>query len=154
MKAGQRSKKTAKSPAAATRGTIKPAAKSKHPVAAKRQAQALNKAQVPNKASDRNKVQAKSQAEGAGSWADAMAALAWGLAHPTRANILRFLLQRKSTLCGEIVDQLPLAQSTVSQHLKILRETGWVTATEDGPRVFYSIVPQSVARLKKLVNGL
>jgi ArsR family transcriptional regulator, arsenate/arsenite/antimonite-responsive transcriptional repressor len=97
---------------------------------------------------------AATRKKAADAWAADMAALAWGLAHPTRATILRFLLNRPPTLCGEIVDRLPLAQSTVSQHLKILRETGWVVAEEDGPRVHYSIVPQSLARLKKLVQGL
>ena len=52
--------------------------------------------------------------------ADALAGLAWAVAHPARVRILRLLLARDTCVCGEIVDQMPLAQSTVSQHLKIL----------------------------------
>jgi len=106
------------------------------------------------KAADARAKVAAARKKAADAWAADMAALAWGLAHPTRATILRFLLKRPPTLCGEIVDRLPLAQSTVSQHLKILRDTGWVVAEEDGPRVHYSIVPAALKRLKKMVHAL
>ncbi|HZE20244.1 MAG TPA: helix-turn-helix domain-containing protein, partial [Candidatus Angelobacter sp.] len=53
-----------------------------------------------------------------------LASLAWGLAHPARVSILRLLLARGECICGAIVDSLPLAQATVSQHLKVLKETG------------------------------
>ena len=57
--------------------------------------------------------------------ADDFAKLAWAIAHPARVQIVRLLIGREACVCGEIVDQLPLAQSTVSQHLKILKGIGF-----------------------------
>lgn len=83
-----------------------------------------------------------------------LAALAWGLAHPLRVRILQMLANRESCVCGEIVDKMPVAQSTVSQHLKILKEAGLVQGEIDGPRVCYCINPKSVAELKELLGKL
>ncbi len=87
-------------------------------------------------------------------WAEDLARLTWALAHPARVRIVRLLLSRSSCVCGEIVDEMPLAQSTVSQHLKILRESGLVQGQIDGPRVCYCINPKALQRLKKLVEDL
>lgn len=87
-------------------------------------------------------------------WAEDLAKLTWALAHPARVRIVRLLLNRTSCVCGEIVDEMPLAQSTVSQHLKILKETGLVQGEIDGPRVCYCINQNALERLKKLVAGL
>ena len=57
-------------------------------------------------------------------------------------------------MCGEIVEEMPLAQSTVSQHLKILKETGLVQGEIDGPRVCYCINQVALAKLKKLIADL
>jgi len=57
-------------------------------------------------------------------------------------------------MCGDIVEHLPLAQSTVSQHLKILKESGLIRGTMDGPRVCYCVEPKELKRLKELVAGL
>ena len=83
-----------------------------------------------------------------------VARLAWALAHPARVRILRLLVSRATCVCGEIVDELPLAQSTVSQHLKILKESGLVQGEVDGPRVCYCIDPARLAELKALVADL
>jgi ArsR family transcriptional regulator len=83
-----------------------------------------------------------------------LAKLAWALAHPARARILRILLARQACICGELVDQLPLAQSTVSQHLKILKESGLVRGEIDGPKVCYCVNPPVLTRLKELVADL
>jgi ArsR family transcriptional regulator len=83
-----------------------------------------------------------------------LAKLAWAVAHPVRARIVRILLARKACVCGELVDQLPLAQSTVSQHLKILKESGVVQGEIDGPKVCYCVNPRVLSRLKKLIAGL
>lgn len=83
-----------------------------------------------------------------------LAALAWGLAHPLRVKILRMLVKRTTCLCGEIVEELPVAQSTVSQHLKILKEAGLIQGEIDGPRVCYCVVPDAIAQLKKLVGDM
>jgi ArsR family transcriptional regulator, arsenate/arsenite/antimonite-responsive transcriptional repressor len=87
-------------------------------------------------------------------WAEEMAKLTWGLAHPARVRIVRLLLNRTSCMCGEIVEEMPLAQSTVSQHLKILKETGLVQGEIDGSRVCYCINKEAMAKLKKLISGL
>jgi ArsR family transcriptional regulator len=91
----------------------------------------------------------------AGPEADAeLAVLAHALGHPARVRILRLLADRPLCICGEIVEALPLAQSTVSQHLKVLREAGLLRATERGARVFYCIAPRTLRRLRALVAAL
>lgn len=83
-----------------------------------------------------------------------LAMLAKALGHPARIQILRILSRRTSCVCGDIVDELPLAQSTVSQHLKILKEAGLIRGQVDPPRVCYCIDPRTLRRLKVLVAGL
>ncbi len=84
----------------------------------------------------------------------AFAKLAWAIAHPARVQIVRLLIGREACVCGEIVDCLPLAQSTVSQHLKILKESGLIQGEVDGPKVCYCINPDKLEQLKTLVAGL
>ena len=86
--------------------------------------------------------------------ADEFAKLAWAIAHPARVQIVRLLISRESCVCGEIVDCLPLAQSTVSQHLKILKESGLIQGEVDGPKVCYGINPKQLEKLKALVARL
>jgi len=86
--------------------------------------------------------------------ADELAGLAWALAHPARVRIVRLLINRETCVCGEIVDEMPLAQSTVSQHLKILKESGLVEGEVDGPKVCYCINPAKLQKLKTLVAKL
>jgi ArsR family transcriptional regulator len=83
-----------------------------------------------------------------------LAALAKALGHPARVQILRLLVRRETCICGDIVDELPLAQSTVSQHLKVLKEAGLVRGEIDGPRVCYCVEPRAMRRLKALVGSL
>lgn len=83
-----------------------------------------------------------------------LARLAKALAHPARVRILRFLLQREECMAGAIADELPLAQSTVSQHLKVLREAGLIHGEVDGVRICYCADPGRLARLETLVEGL
>ncbi len=83
-----------------------------------------------------------------------LATLAKALGHPARVQIVRFLLTQESCMCGDIVEHLPLAQSTVSQHLKMLKESGLIRGTIDGPRVCYCVEPTMFARLKQLVSSL
>ena len=83
-----------------------------------------------------------------------LADLAKALGHPARIKIVRLLLDRDSCVCGEIVDQIPLAQSTVSQHLKILKDAGLIRGTIDGPRTCYCINHQTLKKFKGLVAGL
>ena len=83
-----------------------------------------------------------------------LAAFAKALGHPVRAAILRLLLERGECVCGDIVDRLPLAQSTVSQHLKVLKEAGLLQGEVEGPRVCYCANPRTVARFQELVRAL
>ena len=90
-----------------------------------------------------------------GPQADAdLAAFAKAAGHPTRMRILRMLARKDARMCSHIVDELPLAQSTVSEHLRILRSAGLVKANENGPRVSYCIVPSALRRFKDLLNAL
>ena len=84
----------------------------------------------------------------------ALAGLAWAVAHPIRVRILRLLTEKDACVCGELVEMLPVAQSTVSQHLKILKDAGLVQGEVDGPKVCYCVNPEGLARLKDLVRGL
>lgn len=83
-----------------------------------------------------------------------LAELAKALGHPARVAIIRFLLQHEACLCGDIVKELPLAQSTVSQHLKQLKVAGLIRGEVDGPRVCYCVEPGTIALFKALVEAM
>ncbi len=83
-----------------------------------------------------------------------LATLAKALGHPARVQIMRLLARRDACVCGDIVDELPLAQSTVSQHLKVLKEAGLVKGEISGPRTCYCIEPRALRRLRALVGSL
>lgn len=68
-----------------------------------------------------------------------VAELAKAFAHPARVAILQLLAERKACICGDLVDELPLAQATVSQHLKELKRIGIIKGDIDPPRVCYCI---------------
>lgn len=82
-----------------------------------------------------------------------LAGMAWGIAHPARVQILQVLCSDECCGCGQIVDCLPLAQSTVSQHLKILCKSGLVKAEQQGNRTIYSVDRDQLERLKALVQS-
>lgn len=79
-----------------------------------------------------------------------LAKLAKAIAHPARVRILRMLSRKEARVCSQIVDELPLAQSTVSEHLRILKESGLVRCSQAGPRVGYCINFDVLRRLKAL----
>jgi ArsR family transcriptional regulator len=76
------------------------------------------------------------------------------LGHPHRVHILRFLLSQNACFAGDIGDQIPVAASTVSQHLKHLRNAGLIQGKVDGPRRCYCVAPGAVETLKQLVGAL
>ncbi|MGO9096231.1 MAG: ArsR/SmtB family transcription factor [Bryobacteraceae bacterium] len=80
-----------------------------------------------------------------------LAKLAKAIGHPARVRVLRLLSRKEARVCSQIVDELPLAQSTVSEHLRILKEAGLVRSSEDGPRVGYCINFDGLRRLRALV---
>lgn len=83
-----------------------------------------------------------------------LARLARGLAHPLRLRILRLLRQRGECVCGDIVSQLPRAQSTVSQHLKVLKEAGLIRGEVEPPNVCYCLDEEAFQRLRKWIDAL
>lgn len=85
---------------------------------------------------------------------DQLASLAKALGHPARVQIMQLLLARDACVCGEIVAELPLAQATVSQHLKVLRESGLVRGEIDGPRICYCVDRPRLSVLEGLLSQL
>lgn len=85
---------------------------------------------------------------------EALAALARALGHPARVRLLRILVQRGACVCGELVAELPLAQSTVSQHLKVLKDAGLVRGAIEGPRTCYCVDSGVLARAQALLGAL
>ncbi len=83
-----------------------------------------------------------------------LAALAKALGHPARVAILQFLAAKKSCICGDIVDELPLSQSTVSQHLKELKNVGLIKGDIEGPSVCYCIDEKAWIKAQKNVTDL
>lgn len=83
-----------------------------------------------------------------------LSAFAKALAHPARIAILKVLAQKNECICGEIVEVLPLAQSTVSQHLKELAQAGLITGSTDGPRSCYCINWKEFETFKNEFNSL
>ena len=80
-----------------------------------------------------------------------LAKLAKAIGHPARVRILRMLSRKEARVCSQIVDELPLAQSTVSEHLRILKDAGLVRSSQDGPRIGYCINYETLRKLKALV---
>ena len=83
-----------------------------------------------------------------------LAEFAKALAHPARIAILKVLAQKNECICGDIVEVLPLAQSTVSQHLKELKNAGLIDGTVDGPRSCYCINWKAFEKFNNDMNGL
>jgi ArsR family transcriptional regulator len=85
---------------------------------------------------------------------DTLAAMAKALGHPARIQILRHLATSDTCITGDLVDQLPLAQSTISEHLRILREAGLIQGEIDGPRTRYCINQTGIAALRAGIGSL
>ena len=83
-----------------------------------------------------------------------VARYAKAMAHPARVAILRLLASKRSCVCGDIVDELPLSQSTVSQHLKELKAAGLIQGDIEGARVCYCIDPKEWALAQRTFIGL
>lgn len=83
-----------------------------------------------------------------------VAALAKALAHPARVRILRLLQRTPGCIGGDIVDAVGLAQSTVSEHLRILKSAAVIAGEIDGPRVCYALNPDTLEPLAEFINGL
>jgi ArsR family transcriptional regulator len=85
---------------------------------------------------------------------ETLAAMAKALGHPTRVKILRLLAERQACVTGDLVAELPLAQSTISEHLRILRKAGLIQGEIEGPRTSYCVDRARLAALKRAVTSL
>jgi ArsR family transcriptional regulator, arsenate/arsenite/antimonite-responsive transcriptional repressor len=83
-----------------------------------------------------------------------LAALCKALGHPHRVRILRFLRAQRSCFVGEIADQMPIAASTLSQHLRTLKDAGLVKGEVSGPRRCYCVDEDALAKALSLLGGL
>jgi DNA-binding transcriptional ArsR family regulator len=85
---------------------------------------------------------------------NSLAKYAKALAHPARISILQLLAKKQTCICGDIVDELPLSQSTVSQHLKELKDAGLIKGDIDGAKVCYCIDEKEWKAAQQSLNKL
>jgi predicted transcriptional regulator len=76
------------------------------------------------------------------------------IGNPYRFEIMKFLVTHPSCITGDIVDHLPLAQATVSQHLKVLRNAGWIEGTVSGPATSYCLHEDNIAWFREEVGTI
>ena len=76
------------------------------------------------------------------------------LGNPTRFEIMKFLLTHPGCITGDIVEYLPIAQATVSQHLKVLRQAGWIEGTVEGTATKYCLDDQNIAWFREKVGDI
>jgi ArsR family transcriptional regulator, arsenate/arsenite/antimonite-responsive transcriptional repressor len=86
--------------------------------------------------------------------AERMAAIAKALGHPARLRIIRLLLEKQSCIGCDVVDEVRLAQSTVSEHLRILKAAGIITGAIEHPRVCYALDPEGLRPLARLLAAV
>lgn len=86
--------------------------------------------------------------------AEAIASIAKALSHPARVRIITFLLTRPGCVGGDIVDEVGLAQSTVSEHLRILKSSGVVVGEVERPHVCYSLDPAALTPVRSFLESI
>ncbi len=85
---------------------------------------------------------------------NAMALMAKALGHPARIAILEYLLKVDSCICGDIVDELPLAQPTISQHLKELKSAGIIKGSIEGNSICYCINEKALEKIQSYFGNI
>jgi ArsR family transcriptional regulator len=85
---------------------------------------------------------------------NSVATLLKALAHPARVAIVEYLIKVDSCICGDIVDELPLAQPTISQHLKELKNAGIIKGSIDGTAICYCIDEKAIEKLQNYFAGI
>ena len=85
---------------------------------------------------------------------EVLSRFAKALAHPVRIQILEILKARKNCICGELVDELPVAQATVSQHLKVLKDAGFIRGKINGSATCYCLEPSALKQFKDMSKNL
>ncbi len=83
-----------------------------------------------------------------------MAEMAKAIGHPARIAIMQYLSQQPNCVCGSIVDEIGLAQATVSQHLKALKNSGLIQGSISGVRTCYCLNPKMINKMKEQLNDL
>jgi len=83
-----------------------------------------------------------------------LADIAKALSHPARIRILKILTEMNVCMCGDIVDQLPLAQATVSQHLKELKRVGLIQGEINGPKICYCVNNKNLTKAKNALDKM
>jgi DNA-binding transcriptional ArsR family regulator len=81
-----------------------------------------------------------------------LAKFAKAISHPARLAILQYLAETKTCISGDISDQLPLSRSTVSQHLKDLKDLGLIHGEIDGLKINYCLCPSTISKYKQMFN--
>lgn len=76
------------------------------------------------------------------------------LGHPTRIKIVEHLIRINTCVCGDIVEIFPFSQSTISQHLKHLKEAGIVCGEVEGPKTYFCVDKHRLGQIKTYINGL
>ena len=76
------------------------------------------------------------------------------LGNPIRFEIIKFLVTHPGCITGDIVEHLPIAQATVSQHLKVLKETGWISGVIEGTSTCYELDAESIGWFRSVVNDI
>ena len=76
------------------------------------------------------------------------------IGNPIRFEIMKFLVTHPTCITGDIVEYLPIAQATVSQHLKVLREAGWIEGTLQGPATSYCLHETNIGWFKSKVGEI
>jgi len=85
---------------------------------------------------------------------DRLVTLFKALGNPIRFEIMKFLLTHPGCITGDIVDYLPIAQATVSQHLKVLRQAGWIEGTTEGTATSYCLNEANIAWFREKVGEI
>ncbi|MAT97969.1 MAG: transcriptional regulator [Anaerolineaceae bacterium] len=90
----------------------------------------------------------------AGAEQDRLVKMFKAIGNPTRFEIMKFLVTHPTCITGDIVDYLPIAQATVSQHLKVLREAGWIDGTVQGPATSYCLHEENIGWFREKVGDI
>lgn len=83
-----------------------------------------------------------------------MSAILKAIAHPARIAILEYLIKVDSCICGDIVNEIPLAQPTISQHLKELKNAGLIKGSIEGSTICYCVDKNAIARIQAYFSGI
>ena len=83
-----------------------------------------------------------------------IASIAKALGHPARIAIMEYLIKTDACICGDIVNELPLSQPTVSQHLKELKSAGLINGSVEGTAICYCINTETIIQLSKYILAM